>query len=88
MHPNKQLGACSTLYLLYIHTGWLSERKFTDNCPDFFALKEKRKLKKFELVGKMTEASCDRVMEEIRRKRIAELELVGRMGETVTVREK
>ena len=34
----------------------------------------------------MTEASCDRVMEEIRRKRIAEPELVGRMMEAVTVR--
>ena len=57
-----------------LYTGWLSEREFKDNCPDFFALKEKEEAKKSELVGKMTEASCDRVMEEIRRKRIAEPE--------------
>lgn len=71
-----------------LYTGWLSERGFKDNCPDFFALKEKEEVKKSELVGKMTEASCDRVIEEIRRKRIAEPELVDRMGETVTVRKK
>ncbi len=69
-----------------LYTGWLSEREFKDNCPDFFALKEKEEAKKSELVGKMTEASCDRVMIGIRRKRIAEPELVDRMGETVTVR--
>ncbi len=71
-----------------LYTGWLSERGFKDNCPDFFCIEEKEKVKKSELVGKMTEASCDRVMEEIRRKRIAEPELVDRMGETVTVRKK
>lgn len=71
-----------------LYTGWLSERGFKDNCPDFFCVEGKEKVKKSELVEKMTEASADGVMIGIRRKRIAEPELVGRMMDAVTVRKK